>query len=106
MRILSRKELKEKMQRAELLTLVEVLSLESFNKFHLPGAINVPLNGNFNDRIQQAVPDKNQQVVVYCKNSECTASLDAAKKWSSLGTVMCWTMKQAKKIGRALDFLS
>lgn len=77
------------MQRAEPLTLVEtlveMLGPESFNKFHLPGALNVPLDGNFNDHIQEAIPDKTQQVVVYCKNLECTASPDAAPKNGAAG---------------------
>jgi len=85
MQTISREALRKKMQREEPLVLVEVLSQESYNEFHLPGALNIPLDGDFDDRIQQAVPDKNQKVVVYCKNSECTASPDAAKKMDQLG---------------------
>lgn len=85
MRVISRQELKEKMQRAESFILVDVLSHESFENFHLPGALNVPLTGNFEECIQRAVPDKNQEVVVYCKNLECTASPEAAKKMDQLG---------------------
>jgi rhodanese-related sulfurtransferase len=85
MKPISREEVKQKWQREEPFTFVEVLSHDVYKDFHLPNALNVPLNEDFEDRIQQAVPDKNQEVIVYCKNKDCTASPTAAKKIDQLG---------------------
>jgi len=82
---ISRAQLQTKLQQDDSIPLVEVLSPDSYNEFHLPGAVNVPLNGDFDDRIRQVVPDKNQEVVVYCKDTECTASPTAAQKMDQLG---------------------
>ena len=65
--------------------LVEVLSTDQYHEFHLPGAINVPLDDHFDERIQEAVPDKDRMVVVYCHNSECQASSKAARRMDELG---------------------
>ncbi|REJ94072.1 MAG: rhodanese-like domain-containing protein [Planctomycetota bacterium] len=66
-------------------TLVEVLTEESFAEFHLPEAVNVPLKEGFEERIQEVVPDKSKPVVVYCANAECDASSKAARRLDELG---------------------
>ena len=66
-------------------TLVEVLAPDQYREFHLPGAINVPLSDDFEQRIQEAVPDQDQPIVVYCYNQACTASPTAAHKMDELG---------------------
>jgi rhodanese-related sulfurtransferase len=85
MRNISKQELKEKIDRGDPFALVEVLSPEEFAKFHLPDAINVPLNDDFAENMQQMLPDKRQEVVVYCKDEECPASPKAAKQLEQLG---------------------
>jgi rhodanese-related sulfurtransferase len=65
--------------------LVEVLAPDKYREFHLPGAINVPLADDFEERIQEAVPDEDQPVVVYCYDQACTASPQAAQKMDELG---------------------
>jgi rhodanese-related sulfurtransferase len=64
---------------------VEVLSNGEFRDFHLPGAINVPLDDDFDVRIREAVPDKHPPVVVYCKDETCDASPQAADRMEALG---------------------
>jgi rhodanese-related sulfurtransferase len=66
-------------------TVVEVLSKDQYADFHLPGAINVPLGGDFMEAIQAAVPDKHVPVVVYCWDEDCDASPKAAKRMEQLG---------------------
>ena len=66
-------------------TLVEVLAPDKYREFHLPGAINVPLADDFEQRIQEAVPDENRPIVVYCYDQACTASPIAAQKMDQLG---------------------
>ena len=51
--------------RDKSLTLVDVLSPESFVAFHIPGAINLPVM----DIARQAaavLPDRRQRIVTYC----------------------------------------
>lgn len=66
-------------------TLVEVLDESQYADFHLPGAINVPLGGDFGEAIERAVPDKSRPVIVYCWDSDCTASPTAAKRMRQMG---------------------
>lgn len=85
MKTTTRDQLKKMMDEQQDFALVDVLSPESFKDYHLPGAVNVPIGEGFEEKIQQAVPNKSQPVVVYCKDTECTASPTAAKKMDELG---------------------
>ena len=61
---ISRKELKEKIDRGDEFVLVDTLDEAFYRHSHLPGAINIPL-----DEIQTAVeqvPGKDTEIVVYC----------------------------------------
>jgi rhodanese-related sulfurtransferase len=73
------------MERGDDFVLIEVLSPESYEKHHLPGAINIPLGEGFEQSVQQAVQDKDQEIVVYCSDENCSASPTAAKKLERLG---------------------
>lgn len=57
MKAISREELKS-FTAENNVALVEVLSRDHYEKFHLPNAINVPLGEGFDERIQQELPDK------------------------------------------------
>jgi phage shock protein E len=61
---ISREKLKEKMDRGDDFMLVETLDERQYEFTHLPGAINLP-PGQVN-RVQELIPDKNAEVVVYC----------------------------------------
>lgn len=78
-------ELKEKIDQKEDFALIEVLGPETFGEFHLPGAINVPVDDSFEAGIQTAIPDKNKLTVVYCRNTECHASEKAVRRMKLLG---------------------
>lgn len=78
-------ELKKKMDSGEDFALIEVLGPETFAEFHLPGARNVPVDDGFEEDIQKVVPDKNQLVVVYCRDIECHASAKAVRRMELLG---------------------
>lgn len=85
MQTIDRESLQLKMGSADDLILVEVLPRESYDEFHIPGAINVPVNSDdFAERIQ-AVANKDDEVVVYCQNSECDASSRAVETMKKLG---------------------
>jgi|ERR687887_396282 rhodanese-related sulfurtransferase len=83
MQEISRKQVQSLMQKNA--TIVEVLPESYFRKAHLPGAINVPFDEAFDERVQAAIPDKNAPVVVYCADSECQLSPQAAEHLDRLG---------------------
>ena len=78
-------DLKKKIDSKEKFALLEVLGPETFAEFHLPGAINVPVDDTFEANVQQKVPDKNVFAVVYCRDIECHASAKATKRMELLG---------------------
>jgi rhodanese-related sulfurtransferase len=51
--------------RARQVTLVDVLSPESFATRHIPGAINLPV-ADIPYRAPELLPDRDAPVVVYC----------------------------------------
>ena len=63
--LISRDELKRKIDRGEHFVLVEALPEAAYRQKHLPGAINVP-----HDRVRTLapglLPDRNAEIVVYC----------------------------------------
>lgn len=67
------------------LKLVEVLPESSYREFHLRGAINVPLDNDFEERILHEIPDKHQTVIVYSLNFECKNSEQAVRRLMILG---------------------
>lgn len=78
-RTVAREELKEMLDSDEDLALVEVLAPEMYGQYHLPGAINVPMDEDFAEAIQDAAPDKERTVAVYCRDTRCQASARAAR---------------------------
>jgi rhodanese-related sulfurtransferase len=64
--------------------LAEILGPQSFASGHLPGAINLPLEG-FAAAAQRGLPDKSAEIVVYCASSTCQNSDLAARQLTSLG---------------------
>lgn len=103
MKTIDRDTLKEKIDKGETMTLIEVLSPESFEEFHLPGAINIPLGSDtFEDRVQ-AVAGHDEQVIVYCKDEACDASPKAAQRLEDLGYTNVLDYAAGKDDWRAAD---
>jgi len=84
MRTIDHRELSEMVNNDDAIV-VEVLDPKYYDKFHLPGAVNVPLDANFDREIQQAAPDKSHAVIVYCMDDDCDASPNAAERMEDLG---------------------
>ncbi len=63
--ILTRDELKGKMDRGDDFTLVEALAEDAYKDWHLPGAINIPAS-RVRELAPKMLPDKNADIVVYC----------------------------------------
>ncbi|MEX0741222.1 MAG: rhodanese-like domain-containing protein [Phycisphaeraceae bacterium] len=79
-------ELHEMMTQGDEFMLINVLDEENFHEHHIPGSRNVPVNTpNFAERVEQMAGDKHRTIVVYCANTECSASPTAAKKLEHAG---------------------
>jgi len=78
-------ELKERMDRGDGFTLIEALPPSSWKEAHLPGAINIAVDEQFEEKAQKAVPDKGRTVITYCASAECPASRKAAERLEALG---------------------
>jgi len=102
-RTISREHLRQMLDRRVKFTLVEVLDAEEFNESHLPGAINIPLNDQFDSAIAAALPDKNRKVVVYCANKSCDASTQAARRLARLGYEHVRDFKGGKQAWQEAD---
>lgn len=84
MQEISRKQVQRLIHRGNA-CLLEVLPQSSYSNAHLPGALNVPFDENFDLHVQFKVPDKNIPVIVYCDDTECDLSPKAAKHLEFLG---------------------
>lgn len=62
--IVTREELKAKMDRGDEFVLLEVLGEAAYRRAHLPGAIQF----QDLDRIPELLPDKSAEVVAYCSS--------------------------------------
>jgi rhodanese-related sulfurtransferase len=63
--------------------LVDVLGESHYENGHIPGAENIPLNEIAETALEEI--DKDEEVVVYCKDEDCGASPKAAEKLEKLG---------------------
>lgn len=64
---------------------VEVLDRPYYRKFHLPGAVNVPVDGDFEAGIRAHAPDLDRPIVVYCLDQACDASRRASARLLAMG---------------------
>ena len=86
MKIISTEDVKSKIERGEEFALIEVLSPKSYEAYHLPTAINVPVDRDeFDDNVKYVVPNKDTPVVVYCSDEQCAASAKAGRRLEELG---------------------
>lgn len=82
-RLMSSTELHQRMESNSDFILVDVHQTAQFEREHIPGAINIPL-----DALANAAPtqlNKNQRIIVYGDNHETEASSRAAELLESLG---------------------
>lgn len=83
---ITRDELKQKIDNEEDFVLVDTLGQMSYEKAHLPTAVMVDAHGDdFVQEVEEEVPDKTKEVIVYCASFECPLSTKAAGKLSETG---------------------
>ncbi|HKL67746.1 MAG TPA: rhodanese-like domain-containing protein [Bacteroidales bacterium] len=94
MKTITKEELKDKLDNKDLI-LIEVLSEEKYKDEHIKGAINIPLKKigmEARERLK-----KDDFIVVYCSNYDCSASPTAAKKLTDLGFENVYDYEGGKK---------
>lgn len=84
MQTITLEELRAKLETGEELVLLEALPREYYEEGHLPGALNLPLD-RLEELAPRLVPDRDAQVVVYCKDAPCPNSDLAARRLRRLG---------------------
>lgn len=80
---ITREELKEKIERGDDFVLVDALGQQHYERSHLPGAVNLPLESV--DDAEQKLPDKDAEIVVYCMNVACAASGEEVRELGEMG---------------------
>lgn len=69
------------------MVVINVLDKDLYNDCHIKGSINVPFE-DFESYIPKL--SKNDQIVVYCSNYQCTASGEAVKMLKARGFENVW----------------
>jgi rhodanese-related sulfurtransferase len=83
MNTITTSELEELKQSNKEFVLIDVMDSDYYEEQHIPGAINII----YEDIAEKALDrfNKDQTIVLYCKNEMCTASPKAAEKLEKLG---------------------
>ena len=101
---IDRETLKQWMDEKRDITLVDVLPPDKYEEFHLPGAINIPLDAALGVRIRENFPDRFQPIVVYCLDQDCSASPKAAAMMERLGYQKVYDYEDGKMDWRHAGF--
>lgn len=80
---ITRDELIKMRKSGQRFTLVDVLSKDSYEKEHIPGAISIPISEL--ETKASSLLNKNDTIIVYCASFECMASTNAAEKLQAMG---------------------
>ena len=80
MKLISREELKEKLDRGDDFKLVMTLEKWAFQLKHIPGSINI-----FPTEVTKGGLDPNDEIVVYCAAPACPASIIAYQRLKASG---------------------
>lgn len=81
---ITREQLWAKIHRGDDFVLLEALAPSSYAYGHLPGALNLPPD-EVKRRAHELIPSRDTEVVVYCGNRNCHASVLVANELASLG---------------------
>lgn len=85
-KVISAEELKKKIDGGGDFYLVDVLSPNSYEARHVPGAKNVPNDPNFVKDFEEKIgAPKGADIIVYCSSNTCMASVQAAQRLEEAG---------------------
>lgn len=82
--LISREDLKAKLDRGDEFMLVEALPPPNYREGHLPGAINLPPI-QVAELAPKRLPDRGAAIVVYCASPTCHAAGNVARELVALG---------------------
>lgn len=87
MQTFSKSELRRMLDEKHDALVINVLPRSSFDRHHIPGSINIPVkeNPDFAQEVETRAGSKNKRIVVYCANTQCNASKQAAQKLENDG---------------------
>jgi rhodanese-related sulfurtransferase len=94
MKIIKKEELKKRLEINDVI-LIDVLEPEKYNKSHIKGAINIPLEKIVTEAKNRF--KKDDKLVVYCSDYTCSSSPAAAKKLVEAGFTNVFDYKEGKK---------
>ena len=80
MELISRDDLKEKLDRGDGFKLVMVLEDWQFRAMHIPGSVHIPV-----DTITNDVLHLKDEIVVYCAHESCPSSMLAYNRLTACG---------------------
>jgi rhodanese-related sulfurtransferase len=95
-------QLKAKIDRGDDFHLVETLLPREYEKWHLPGAINIHFNKIGKEARERFSED--DEIVVYCHDEECNASPIAAGKLEKMGYKHVYEFSGGKKAWTKADY--
>lgn len=75
--------LKRKMTGEHAPILINALDRDAFIAKHIPGSINIPTENA--EMAKDVLPFMDAEIVVYCANTDCTASPNLAQKLEEMG---------------------
>jgi len=81
--IMTADDLKKALEGEHPPVVINVLPRSAHEARHIPGSINVPTDDI--EQVETLVPNKDDRIVVYCANADCTASPKAAEKLEEMG---------------------
>jgi len=86
MKTLNAQELKDRIENRGDTLVIDVLPVEHHREAHVPGSANIPLGDDgFVQAVDDAAKSKDQPIVVYCANTECDLSPNAARTLENAG---------------------
>ncbi len=80
MNLISREELKQKLDRGDKFKLVNALGEWAFNAKHIPGSINISKIEDAKKRL-----DPSDEIIIYCSNPSCIASIIGYQLLTNMG---------------------
>lgn len=86
MKTITAEQLNDIMEREDEWVLIDVLPKEHYDKEHIPGAHNIPLEtDDFTQQVSEVLDSDQDRVILYCANDACELSPQAARKLERAG---------------------
>jgi rhodanese-related sulfurtransferase len=80
MNLISREELKQKLDRGDKFKLVNALGEWAFNAKHIPGSINISKIEDAKKRLNPS-----DEIIIYCSNPSCIVSISGYQLLTNMG---------------------